>query len=234
MKPPRFKVQAYLVDGNLCREESKAVAQVVVAEMKPCEVMHLRGNLCNLREEEMHVLEELLPEEETFCINSLVMTSTTQETAKVQEMISMRREEVVEEFEKDVLSGKLSKDPPVRGPHGLAKIVVVPGAKAKRVRSYKLIGEREEALKKIIEEFVERGWLEPSCSEWGSPCFVVPKKEAGQWRLVVDYRVLNEVTVPDAYELPLINDMLQILSKRRLFTALDMKKCYHQRIHREV
>ena len=114
MKPPRFKVQAYLVDGNLCREESKAVAQVVVAEMKPCEVMHLSGNLCNLREEEMHVLEELLPEEETFCINSLVMTSTTQETAKVQEMISMRREEVVEEFEKDVLSGKLSKDPPVR------------------------------------------------------------------------------------------------------------------------
>ena len=87
-----------------------------------------------------------------------------------------------------------------------------------------MVGEREAALKEIIEEYVERGWLEPSFSEWGSPCFVVPKKTPGDWRLVVDYRALNEVTLHDSYELPLISEMLQKQQAKRLFTVLDMKK----------
>ena len=72
------------------------------------------------------------------------------------------------------------------------------------------------------------GWLEPSFSDWGSPCFVVPKKVAHDWRLVVDYRALNQSTVHDAYELPLIADMLHKHCHKRLFTVLDMKKGYHQ------
>ena len=50
-----------------------------------------------------------------------------------------------------------------------------------------------------------------------SPCFVVPKKLAGEWRLVVDYRGLNDQTQHDSYTLPLIEDMLQeqfLLSSR--------------------
>jgi hypothetical protein len=91
-----------------------------------------------------------------------------------------------------------------------------------------MMGEREAALKTIIEEYVDRGWLEPSFSEWGSPCFVVPKKSVGDWRLVVDYRALNAVTLHDSYELPLIADMLQRQQRGRIFTVLDMKKGYHQ------
>ena len=34
-------------------------------------------------------------------------------------------------------------------------------------------------MEKILREFIERGWLEPCHSEWASPCFVVPKKVAG-------------------------------------------------------
>ena len=43
-------------------------------------------------------------------------------------------------------------------------------------------------MEKILREFIDRGWLEPCHSKWASPCFVVPKKVAGEWRLVVDYR----------------------------------------------
>ena len=63
-------------------------------------------------------------------------------------------------------------------------------------REYELQGERAEAMKRFFMEFIERGWIEPSDSEWASPVFIVPKKEKGEWRLVVDYRGLNEQTEP--------------------------------------
>ena len=147
---------------------------------------------------------------------------------KCHNLIEKLKAKIVKDFGGDVLSGKLPTTPPVRGPFGLAHINLVPGATPKRHRSFKMVGEREEALKTIIKEYIDRGWLEPSFSDWGSPCFVVPKKNPGEWRLVVDYRALNAVTQHDSYELPLIADMLQRQATRKMFTVLDMKKGYHQ------
>ena len=47
-------------------------------------------------------------------------------------------------------------------------------------------------MKKLLAEFIEQGWIEPSNSEWASPALIVPKKEKGEWRLLVDYRGLNK------------------------------------------
>ena len=66
-----------------------------------------------------------------------------------------------------------------------------------------------EAMKKLLKEFIERGWIQPSDSEWASPAFIVPKKEKDEWRLVVDYGGLNEQTERHWYSLPLINSVLQ-------------------------
>ena len=46
-------------------------------------------------------------------------------------------------------------------------------------------------------------------------------------RLVVDYRLLNEVTIRDSYPLPLINDMLENLSKGKVFSKLDLRSAYN-------
>ena len=83
-------------------------------------------------------------------------------------------------------------------------------------------------MEKILRDFIQRGWLEPCHSEWASPCFVVPKKVAGEWRLVVDYRGLNAQTQHDSYTLPLIEDMLQKQHRRRIFRVIDLKHGYHQ------
>ena len=99
----------------------------------------------------------------------------------VTNVILKAKEDLVKEFSDDVLSGKLPTTQPVRGPFGMAKIELVPGAIPKRQRSFKMTGERLDALKKILDEYKDLGWLEPSFSEWGSPCFVVPKKVAGDW-----------------------------------------------------
>ena len=91
-------------------------------------------------------------------------------------------------------SGKPVFPPPVRGPYGEAKIRLKPDPRLYRHREFALGGETKEAIEKIFCEFIERGWLEPCHSEWASPCFVVLKKVAGEWWLVVDYRGLNAQT----------------------------------------
>ena len=45
---------------------------------------------------------------------------------------------------------------------------------------------------------------------------------------MVDYRALNQATLHDSYELPLISQIVQKQVDRRIFTVLDMKKGYHQ------
>ena len=91
-----------------------------------------------------------------------------------------------------------NKNPPDRGRFGTARIKLKLNLEIYRHPEYKLQGDRAEAMKKLLAEFIERGWIEPSDSEWASPAFIVPKKEKGKWRLVVDYRGLNEQTEHDS------------------------------------
>ena len=60
-----------------------------------------------------------------------------------------------------------------------------------------MVGEKEEGFKKLIQKFLDRGWIEPSDSEWGSQAFLVTKPTTNikdAWRMVVDYRYVNLVT----------------------------------------
>ena len=78
-------------------------------------------------------------------------------------------------------------------------------------------------MKKLLMEFIERGWIDPCESEWASLSFIVPKNEKGEWRLVVDYRRLKQQPGPDSYSLPVIDSILQKPHKKRIFTVLDLK-----------
>ena len=91
-----------------------------------------------------------------------------------------------------------------------------------------LRGERKEATEKILSEVIDRGWLEPCHSKWASPCFIVSKKGAAQWRLVLHYSRLNAQGQHDSYTLRLIEDMLQKLFRRRIFRVIELKHGYHQ------
>ena len=146
-----------------------------------------------------------------------------QENPKVAEL----KERLISAYPR-LFSGVANKNPPDRGRFGTAKIKLKPNPKIYRHREYQLQGDRAEAMKKLLGEFIERGWIEPSDSECASPAFIVPKKEKGEWRLVVDYRGLNEQTEHDLYSLPLIDTILGKQQKKRIFTVLDLKHGYHQ------
>ena len=148
----------------------------------------------------------------------------SEECPKIQALRTRLKQKYGETF----TNGKPVFPPPVGGPYGEAKIRLKPDLRVYRHRVFALRGERKEAMEKILREFIERGWLECCHSEWASPCFVVPKKVAGEWQLVVDYRGLNAQTQHDSYTLPLIEDMLQKQHRLRIFTVIDLKHGYHQ------
>ena len=142
--------------------------------------------------------------------------------------VELMRKRILADYERDIFSGEVClrpghEHPKFRGTErlGFAKLDLYPNAKPKFVKPIRLVGKRAAAEQEIVEDFLARGWIEPCpASEWASNGFVVPKKEKGKWRLVVDYRQLNEATLPDVHPLPLIENMLEINPKTRFSLLL--------------
>ena len=83
-----------------------------------------------------------------------------------------------------------------------------------------------------VTKLLRDGIIEESVSPWNSPILVIPKKldASGQpkFRLVVDYRQLNEKTIGNAYPLPDITEILDQLGQAKYFSCLDLAMGYHQ------
>ncbi len=73
---------------------------------------------------------------------------------------------------------------------------------------YRIARVWQELCRDELKLLQNTGLIEPSHSPWGAPMFPVPKKTPGSIRLVVDYRRLNTLTVPDPYFIPRIEETL--------------------------
>lgn len=97
---------------------------------------------------------------------------------------------------------------------------------------YRYPPQHELEVRKQIKDMEEQGIIQKSHSRYSSPLIVVPKKldNSGEkkYRLVIDYRKLNEVTIDDKYPLPNIDSILDKLGRAQYFTTLDLAKGYHQ------
>jgi transposase InsO family protein len=107
------------------------------------------------------------------------------------------------------------------------EIKLKPDAKLKIAPLYELSPLQTVALKETIDRERAAGRIRPSTSNYGSPCFFVPKKD-GKFRMVVDFRTLNAATVPDVYPLPLINQTYIDLARAKFYTILDLVSAYQQ------
>ena len=86
---------------------------------------------------------------------------------------------------------------------------------------------RRDEVRKLLDDMLSRGVVEPSTSPWASPIVLVRKKD-GSTRFCVDYRKVNEVTRKDAYPLPRIDATLDTLAGSQWFTTLDLLNGYWQ------
>ena len=99
-------------------------------------------------------------------------------------------------------------------------------------KSYRYPFVHKEEVNKQIQKMLNEKIIRPSYSTWSSPIWVVPKKADAsgkkKWRIVVDYRKLNEKTVDDKYPIPNITDVLDKLGKCNYFSTIDLASGFHQ------
>lgn len=78
----------------------------------------------------------------------------------------------------------------------------------------------------MIRELFENGIIRASISPYASSILLV-KKKTNDYRVCIDYRKLNIITIKEKYPLPLIEDQIDKLGGYHYFTGLDHANgCY--------
>ena len=125
----------------------------------------------------------------------------------------------------DVFPEELPRLPPHREIE--FAIDVVPGSTPASITSYRMDPLELKELKLQLQELLEKGFIRPSVSPWGSPVFFVKKKD-GTLRLCIDYRQLNKLTLKNKYPLPRIDDLFDQLKGASIFSKIDLRSGYNQ------
>ncbi|GKC14941.1 putative reverse transcriptase domain-containing protein [Tanacetum coccineum] len=107
------------------------------------------------------------------------------------------------------------------------KIDLVPGAAPVARAPYRLAPSEMKELSEQLKELLEKGFIRPSSSPWGAPVLFVKKKD-GSFRMCIDYRELNKLTVKNRYPLPRIDDLFDQLQGSSVYSKIDLRSGYHQ------
>ncbi|GJR19066.1 putative reverse transcriptase domain-containing protein [Tanacetum coccineum] len=113
------------------------------------------------------------------------------------------------------------------------QIELVPRAMPVAKSPYRLAPSELEELSGQLKEFQDKGFIRPSSSPWGALVLFVKKKD-GSFRMCIDYRELNKLTINNRYLLPRIDDLFDQLQGSQYFSKIDLRSGYHQlRVHEE-
>nr|GEV48411.1 putative reverse transcriptase domain, ribonuclease H-like domain, aspartic peptidase domain protein [Tanacetum cinerariifolium] len=106
-------------------------------------------------------------------------------------------------------------------------IDLIPGAAPVARAPYRLASSKTKELSEQLQELFDKGFIRPSSSHWGAPVLFVKKKD-GSFRMCIEYRELNKLTVKNHYPLPRIDDLFDQLQGSSIYSKIYLRSGYHQ------
>ncbi|KAL4591091.1 hypothetical protein LXL04_004040 [Taraxacum kok-saghyz] len=106
-------------------------------------------------------------------------------------------------------------------------IPTLPTAAPVNIKPYRYPYYQKQIMTKMIGDMLSDGIIKASTSPYSSPVLLVRKKD-GTWRLCVDYRGLNVITVKDRFPIPTVDELLDKLHGATVFSKIDLQAGYHQ------
>ena len=106
-------------------------------------------------------------------------------------------------------------------------ITMVPNAPVVNKRPYRYSYDQKNEVERLVKELMAAGIIQHSKSPYASPILLVKKRD-NSWRICVDYRALNKLTIPDRFPIPVVDELIDELYGSRVFSKLDLRSGYYQ------